>query len=102
MGEDPHPSDELRRQFGLALARRMGWSQREAIVLADHVVLNEESGETYFELRWADQGVVAGVVTDTADGAGLADEFAEAVAADLRMRVHRLGERLPWSHPDSE
>ena len=80
----------------------MGWSQREAIVLADHVVLKEEDGETYFELHWADQGVVAGVVTYAADVAGLADELAEVVAADLRMRVHRFGERLPWSHPDGE
>ena len=76
---------------------RMGWSESAATEVAEQVILDDAAGETYFELRWDDQGVVAGVMPGDPDVAGLADEFAEVVEADLKMRIRRRGEELPWS-----
>ena len=97
MSEERQESAELRREFGIALARRMGWSESAAADVAEQVILDEAEGETYFELRWDDQGVVAGVMPGHLDVARLADEFAEAVEADLKMRIRRFGEELPWT-----
>jgi hypothetical protein len=90
---DHEATEALRVEVARALIHRMGWTEATPPDVAEHVSVESGGELAYVEFRWVGGGVVTGVVVDQCVDA---NEYAEAIAADLKHRVGRFGTRLPW------
>jgi hypothetical protein len=86
-------AEALRVEVARALIERTGWTEANPSDVAKHVSVESGGELAYVEFRWSGGGVVAGVVSDECVDA---DEYAEAVAAELKHRIGRFGTQLPW------